>query len=63
MGKYDLTPLDIEAGVNRVLTDAYASATISAEPTIVYIVAESGAGKTAVESYFKRKFRKRRKNI
>lgn len=57
MGKYDLTPLDIEMGINRLLTEAYASATVSTNPTLVYISAGPGAGKTAVESHFKRKFK------
>lgn len=58
MGKYDLTPLDIETGINRLLTDAYTSATVSSTPTIVYISAGPGAGKTAVEGHFKREFKK-----
>ena len=57
MEKYELTPLDIEMGINRLLTEAYASATISSNPTLVYISAGPGAGKTAVESHFKRKFK------
>lgn len=59
MGKYDLTPLDIETGINRLLTDAYTSATVSNTPTIIYISAGPGAGKTAVEAHFKRKFKEK----
>ena len=59
MGKYDLTPSDIEAGISRILIDAYASATVSNTPTIIYISAGPGAGKTSVEGYFKRQFKEK----
>ena len=58
MGKYDLTPADIQAGINRLLADAYSSSTVSSNPTLVYISAGPGSGKTAVEVYFKKKFKK-----
>lgn len=57
MGKYDLTPADIQAGINRLLADAYSSSTVSSNPTLVYISAGPGSGKTAVEVYFKKKFK------
>ena len=57
MSKYELTPADIKLGIDRVLADAYASSTVSDAPTIVYIAAGPGAGKTAVERYFVSKFK------
>lgn len=57
MEKYNLTPLDIQTGINRLLTDAYASSTISNNPSLIYISAGPGAGKTAVEMYFKKFFK------
>lgn len=57
MEKYQLTPSDIETGIKRVLTEAYASSTISTTPTIIYISAGPGAGKTALVNYFRKKFR------
>lgn len=57
MEKYDLTPADIKTGINRLLADAYSYATVSSNPTLVYISAGPGAGKTAVEVYFKKKFK------
>lgn len=59
MGKYDLTISDIEVGVKRILTEAYATATVSDNPELVYISAGPGAGKTAIEIYLKQEFRKR----
>lgn len=59
MSKYDLTPLDIQTGINRILTEAYASCTVSQNPTIVYISAGPGAGKTSVEAYFKKLFKEK----
>lgn len=59
MGKYDLTIADIETGINRFLADAYASATVSDNPELIYISAGPGAGKTAVEVHFKKKFKEK----
>ena len=59
MGKYDLTPADLQTGISRVLTEAYASSTISTNPEIIYIVAGPGAGKTSVEAHFKKKFKEK----
>lgn len=59
MEKYNLTPADIENGINRILAEAYSSSTVSENPTIIFISAGPGAGKTAVESHFKRDFRAR----
>lgn len=59
MNKYNLTIADIQIGINRLLTDAYSSATVSENPTLVYISAGPGAGKTAIEVYFKRKFKEK----
>ena len=59
MGKYDLTPNDIEAGVNRILAEAYASAVVSESPTMVYITAGPGSGKTAIEIYYKKLFKEK----
>lgn len=57
MGKYDLTPNDIQLGISRLLTDAFASSTISEHPKLVYITAGPGAGKTAIEVHFKKTFK------
>ena len=57
MEKYNLTPIDIQMGINRLLTDAYASATISNNPSLIYISAGPGAGKTAIEMHFKKEFK------
>lgn len=59
MEKYNLTPQDIECGINRVLSDAYASSTISKEPKLFYIVAGPGAGKTSVEAQFRKKMKEK----
>lgn len=53
MEKYKLTQKDIEDGINRILSDVYASSTISNEPKLIYIVAGPGAGKTSVEAHFR----------
>ena len=57
MSKYELTPADIKLGIDRVLADAYASSTVSDSPTIIYIAAGPGAGKTSIERYFITKFK------
>ena len=57
--KYSLTPNDIDEGINRILADAYSSSTVSYTPTIIYISGGPGAGKTAVESYFKKQFKEK----
>lgn len=57
MEKYNLTPIDIQMGINRLLTDAYASSTISNNPSLIYISAGPGAGKTAIEMHFKKEFK------
>lgn len=59
MEKYNLTPADIQTGVNRLLADAYSTATISENPSLVYISAGPGAGKTAIESFLKRQFKQK----
>lgn len=57
MEKYELTPADIQSGINRILVDAFSSATISNHPTLVYITAGPGSGKTAIEVHLKKKFK------
>ncbi len=57
MGKYELTPADIQAGVNRILAEAYSSAVVSENPTMVYVTAGPGAGKTSIEMHLKKEFR------
>lgn len=57
MGKYDLTMNDIELGIKRILTEAYATATISENPELIYVSAGPGAGKTAIEIYYKKLFK------
>lgn len=57
MEKYELTPADIQTGVQRLLADAYSSATVSNTPTLIYITAGPGAGKTALEVFFKKDFK------
>ena len=57
MGKYELTVYDIETGINRFLAEAYATATVSDNPELVYISAGPGAGKTALEVFFKQMFK------
>lgn len=59
MEKYELTMNDIEVGINRILTEAYATATISESPELVYISAGPGAGKTAIEIYLKKLFKEK----
>lgn len=57
MGKYDLTPADIKNGINRILAEAYTIATVSEKPTIEYIVAGPGAGKTVIERFLKNNYK------
>lgn len=59
MGKYDLTNSDIEYGVNRILTEAYATATISDTPELIFISSGPGSGKTAIEIYLKKSYREK----
>lgn len=59
MEKYNLTQNDIDMGINRILTEAYATATISDEPELAYISAGPGAGKTAIEILLKHKFKEK----
>lgn len=59
MEKYKLTPTDIKTGINRLLADAYSTATISENPSLVYISAGPGAGKTAIEVFLKKQFKER----
>ena len=59
MEKYSLTPQDIESGINRILSDAYASSTVSDSPKLIYIVAGPGAGKTSVEAHFRKKLKEK----
>ena len=54
--KKELTVSEIENGVARFLAEAYATATISEKPELIYICAGPGAGKTSVERFFKKKF-------
>ena len=61
MGKYDLTPSDIQFNANAFLTKVYASAKPSAKPTLAYITAGPGAGKTGIEWYLKQKFKEKGK--
>lgn len=57
MGKYDLKPDDIKTGINRILSEAFATSNVSDAPTIEYIAAGPGAGKTAIERYLKCKYK------
>lgn len=57
MPNYDLTINDIDLGIKRILTEAYATATISENPELIYISAGPGAGKTAIEIYLKKLFK------
>ena len=59
MEKYKLTPTDIKTGINRLLADAYSTATISENPSLVYISAGPGAGKTAIEVFLKKQFKEK----
>ena len=63
MGKYDLTMSDIDLGIKRILSEAYATATISDNPELIYISAGPGAGKTALEIYYKKLFKDRGEKI
>lgn len=56
MGKYDLTMNDIELGIKRILTEAFATATVSENPELIYISAGPGAGKTSIEIHLKKLF-------
>lgn len=63
MGKYDLTPSDIDLGIKRILAEAYATATISDKPELIYVSAGPGAGKTSIEIYFKKLFKEKGERI
>ena len=39
---------DFKLGITRVLTDAFASSTVSENPKVIYIVSGQGGGKTSV---------------
>lgn len=53
MGKYDLTQEDIQANADAFLVKVYASVKPSDRPTLEYITAGPGAGKTGIEWYLK----------
>lgn len=53
--QYAISPTDIDLGIRRILSEAYATSVVCAEPELVYIAAGPGAGKSSVERYFKRK--------
>lgn len=57
MEKYELTVDDVKNGINRILADAYASSTISANPKIMYITSGPGAGKTSIVMHLKQQFK------
>lgn len=63
MSKYDLTMNDIDLGIKRILTEAYATATISENPELVYISAGPGAGKTSIEIYLKKLFKEKGQRV
>jgi len=63
MGKYDLTINDIDLGIKRILTEAYATATVSDNPELIYVSAGPGAGKTAIEIYYKKLFKEKGQRI
>ena len=44
---------DFKLGITRVLTDAFASSTVSENPKIIYIVSGQGGGKTSVIRHIK----------
>lgn len=54
MGKYDLKPTDIELGIRRILTEAYATSNVCDEPELIYIAGGPGSGKTSIEKFLKR---------
>lgn len=54
MGKYDLKPSDIQFGITRILTEAYATSNVCDEPELIYITGGPGSGKTSVERFLKR---------
>lgn len=57
MGEYDLTVNDIENGIKRFLSEAYATASVSENPELIFISAGPGAGKTTIENFLKRKLK------
>lgn len=59
MEKYDLTMNDIDMGIRRILTEAYATATVSENPELIYISAGPGAGKTSIEIHLKKSFKEK----
>lgn len=59
MADYRLTPKDIDIGVERVLAEAYATATVSDHPEIVFITGGPGSGKTSIERFQRAKFKRR----
>ena len=54
MGNYQLTISDIKTGINRCLTEIYASVGKSDKPGIYYVVGGPGSGKTGIERYIKK---------
>ena len=63
MSKYELTVSDIEIGIKRFLAEAYATATVSEKPELIFISAGPGAGKTTLETFFKKRFKDRGERI
>ena len=57
MSKYELSAADIKLGINRVLTEAFASATVSENPKIIYITSGQGGGKTSMALHKKRELK------
>lgn len=60
--KYAISPNDIDMGIRRILSEAYATSIVCDEPELIYIAAGPGAGKSSVERYFKRKLNKEGKD-
>ena len=58
-----LTAAEINDGVNRFLAEAYATATVSDNPELIFVCAGPGAGKTSVEKYFKNKFKENEEKL
>lgn len=61
MEKFNLTLKDIDIGIKRILTEAYATSNTCDNPELIYITAGPGAGKTSIERHIKQELLK--KNI
>lgn len=57
MKDYKLTVDDINTGARRVLVQAYATSTSSANPEIIFITGGAGSGKTSIEKFVRDEYR------